>query len=167
MELVTYIIPLIIALAFFGLTVFAWVKLFAKAGVDWWKALIPIYNTVCLCRIATLSGWFTVLLFIPFINFFAFVYLFYRLGLQFSLDRAGIFFLSMIYTSAIVFWYLGFSEKRYIARRVSGDSSKKAMAILALVISLIIVALSPNMDYLDEDQAINKTFDFGTNETQI
>ena len=43
-------------------------KVYAKAGHAGWKSIIPILNTVVLCRIAQRPGWWFLLLCIPFVN---------------------------------------------------------------------------------------------------
>lgn len=36
-------------------------KIFNKAGITWWKALIPIYNRLYLCKISKISPYWTIL----------------------------------------------------------------------------------------------------------
>lgn len=53
----------LIALAIGILSIIAYWKLFEKAGVEGWKAIIPYYNTFKIAQIATgndLIGWLTV-----------------------------------------------------------------------------------------------------------
>ncbi|WP_262175975.1 DUF5684 domain-containing protein [Haloarcula laminariae] len=66
----------IFGLIFFGLYALVIVaiiggmwKTFAKAGEPGWGALIPIYNTYLLLKIAGRPGWWLVLYLIPVINF--------------------------------------------------------------------------------------------------
>jgi uncharacterized protein DUF5684 len=43
-------------------------KVFSKAGKPGWAAIIPIYNTYVLCKVAGRPGWWTVLFFIPLVD---------------------------------------------------------------------------------------------------
>jgi len=45
----------------------AW-KVYTKASQPGWAALIPIYNTYVLCKIAGRPGWWVLLFFVPFVN---------------------------------------------------------------------------------------------------
>lgn len=40
-------------------------KVFAKAGIPGWKALIPFYNLYCLCKLTWGIGWLFLLVFTP------------------------------------------------------------------------------------------------------
>jgi hypothetical protein len=43
-------------------------KTFVKAGHPGWGAIIPIYNTYLMIKIAGRPGWWLILYFIPFVN---------------------------------------------------------------------------------------------------
>ncbi len=61
--LAVYGIIMLVALAVGIVTIIAYWKLFEKAGVEGWKAIIPYYNTFKIAQIATgndLIGWLTV-----------------------------------------------------------------------------------------------------------
>src|SRR5919202_6391513 len=58
----------------------AYWRIFAKAGQPGWASLIPIYNTVKLLQITGRSGWWTLGLFVPFLNFFVFIRLVFELA---------------------------------------------------------------------------------------
>ena len=60
---------------FFLIAVIALWKVFEKAGYDGWKAIIPIYNTYVLVKIAGRPDWWFVLLLIPFVNFVVYIIL--------------------------------------------------------------------------------------------
>jgi hypothetical protein len=55
-----------LALAVFGI-VCLW-KIFAKAGQPGWAAVIPIYNTYVLLKVASKPGWWLILFFVPLVN---------------------------------------------------------------------------------------------------
>lgn len=48
----------LIIIAFYVVYVIALAKLFKKAGVEGWKAIIPFYNTFVLIQIAGLNWWY-------------------------------------------------------------------------------------------------------------
>jgi hypothetical protein len=85
-------------------------KIFVKAGHAGWKALIPIYSTVITCRIVGISGWNTLLIFVPLVNFFFEIYLAYKLALSFgrSIGTAILLILTVGYL------ILGFGDAEYI-----------------------------------------------------
>ncbi len=43
-------------------------KVFAKAGQPGIAAIVPIWNLYVLCKIAKRPGWWTILMFVPFVN---------------------------------------------------------------------------------------------------
>lgn len=59
-------------LAVVGLVLASMWKVFAKAGQPGWGVLVPIFNIYLLCKIANRPAWWTVLFFIPFVNFIMF-----------------------------------------------------------------------------------------------
>ena len=60
----------IISLAITIISIVSLWKLFKKAGYQGWEAIIPIYNAVVLFKIAGLSPWLILLIFVPFANIF-------------------------------------------------------------------------------------------------
>lgn len=52
-DLLSTTVSFIIFLISITITIIAWYRLFEKAGVDGWKAIIPIYNIWCYYKIAT------------------------------------------------------------------------------------------------------------------
>lgn len=127
--------------AFFVLAVFVFwvigvVYLFRKAKYAGWKALVPIYNLVCYCRIANVSGWFTILCFIPVVNFFAFGYLQIRIARQFGLGNLGLFFFCFFPTTVFVTIYLGFSNKSYSQEKLEASKSQVITATIAILFAM-------------------------------
>ncbi len=59
----------LIYLAVVVLMVFAYWKVFTKAGKPGWAVLVPIYSTIVLFNIAGRPTWWLLLLFLPFVNF--------------------------------------------------------------------------------------------------
>jgi signal peptidase I len=95
-------------------------KLFPKAGVAAWKALVPVYNTWVILEIAKKPKWWFFMQFIPLIGwFFSFVILieFVKCFGKFKLyQHAAVVFLGVAY-----FVYLGFGDK---ARFIGPDGVK-------------------------------------------
>lgn len=58
-----YIFLLLVLASFFGLS-----KLFAKAGVESWKAWIPIYNFYILAKLLDKPGWWSLIMIVPGVN---------------------------------------------------------------------------------------------------
>ena len=65
------VLHVVLGLFFFAFLIFflisCW-KLYEKANQPGWGCLIPIYGQVLYARIAGRSGWWVLLLFIPYIN---------------------------------------------------------------------------------------------------
>lgn len=101
MEILIYVIVTI-----YLLLLLPWFKLFEKVGINGWKALIPIYNNCILFKIAGLSPWLVLLMFLPIINIFVFAILFIKIGDRFNLDwgfKLGLIFLNLIFMYLLVF----------------------------------------------------------------
>jgi len=61
-------------------------KIFEKAGKPGWAAIIPIYNIIVLLEIVGKPVWWIILMFIPFVNLFIFIYLAHLLSKSFGKD---------------------------------------------------------------------------------
>lgn len=59
----------LISLAISVIGIVAMWKLFDKAGEPGWGAIIPLYNTYLLFKIAFGNGWLFLLMLVPFVNF--------------------------------------------------------------------------------------------------
>lgn len=73
---------------------FAWMlsRVFQKAGVERWKAWVPIYNTWVLLEMGGQMGWISILGFIPVVNIVAVIFLciaIYHLNAGFGKPGAG------------------------------------------------------------------------------
>lgn len=53
----------VLALGIFSM-VCMW-RVFAKAGIPGWKAIIPFYNVYCLCKLTWGIGWLFLIIFTP------------------------------------------------------------------------------------------------------
>jgi hypothetical protein len=50
--------------------------IFKKAGIESWKAWVPVYNTWLLLEMGEQPGWWSILAFIPFVNIVAAVFMY-------------------------------------------------------------------------------------------
>ena len=62
-----WIASVVISLIFLVLVIIALWKAFVKAWEGWWKAIIPIYNTYIMFKIAKIKNWFWYMLLIAFV----------------------------------------------------------------------------------------------------
>lgn len=102
----------IFEIAFIVLMVAAFWKIFAKAGQPGWAAIIPIFNTYVLCKVAGRPGWWFILLLIPFVNFIIYIILCIDLAKRFG-KGAG-FGIGLLLLPFIFFPILGFGSAQYL-----------------------------------------------------
>lgn len=96
----------IIALVVAVITIVALWKVDKKAGYEGWETLIPIYNLVIMFKIAGLSPWNILLLFVPFVNIYIVFRLYINLAHKFGKSTAfgvGIVFLSIVFLPLMAF----------------------------------------------------------------
>ena len=102
--LAVYLVIIVLVIAGF------W-KMFVKAGQPGWAAIIPIYNSYIMCKIAGRPGWWVILLLIPYLNFIFWIILMVDLAKSFA---KGIgFAVGMILLSFIFIPILGFGDAEY------------------------------------------------------
>lgn len=94
-------------------------KIFTKAGQAGWKAIIPIYSTVITCRIVGLSGWYTLLILVPFVNIIFAIYLAYKLAQSFGYG-IGMTILELLLIGYLI---MGFGQAKYIGPTASKPAS--------------------------------------------
>ncbi|NMM50597.1 signal peptidase I [Marinigracilibium pacificum] len=85
-------------------------KLFELAGIEGWKALVPIYNLIILTDVAEKPFWWKILIFVPYINLIIWA----ALMIEFLRGFNKAQFIPMAFTLAVPFFYLpylGFVEK--------------------------------------------------------
>lgn len=80
--------------------------IFKKAGVESWKAWVPVYNSWVLLEIGKQPGWWALLMFVPIVQIAAIVFFYiamYQIGL--SLQKEGWFVLLAIFIPTVwVIW---------------------------------------------------------------
>ncbi len=75
----------VLFVASYVITAFLLSRIFKKAGVEGWKAWVPVYNTWVFYEIGEQKGFWAVLAFIPFVNIISVVFAIiamYRIGLN-------------------------------------------------------------------------------------
>jgi len=87
-------------------------KVFTKAGHPGWAAIIPIYNTYILCKIAGRPGWWVLLFLIPVVNIVVLIML--CLDVAQAFGKSGAFgFFGLFLFSFIGFPILAFGSAQY------------------------------------------------------
>lgn len=111
-------------------------KIFKKAGLAGWEAIVPFYNTWCLVKIAGLEWWFFLIILSPVITakfpilvliaaaarFFAN----YNLAIKFEKDPVG-FGIGLTLLPFVFYPILAFGKSTYVDKEVSpyGPIKKK------------------------------------------
>lgn len=96
----------------YALTVIALWPLFVKAGRPGWGALIPIYNTYLLVKIAGHHGALTILYFIPIVNIV--IAIIVALGVGRAFGRRPMFSVFLLWLLAIIgYFILGYGKATY------------------------------------------------------
>ena len=85
--------------------------IFYKAGEGWWKVLIPIYGTYILFKLTWRSGWYFLLLLIPFVNLIVICVTEYRLCRSFG--KGTLFSVLAIFFTPITRMILAFGSADY------------------------------------------------------
>lgn len=67
------IVAIVVSFAMVLLSIIIMCKIFSKAGVEPWKAIIPIYNIIIIFQLVGMKPWLVVLAFIPCVNFAFFI----------------------------------------------------------------------------------------------
>ena len=107
---------------FFLIAVIALWKVFEKAGYEGWKAIIPIYNTYILVKIAGRPDWWFLLLLIPFVNFV--VYIILSMDIAKAFGKSELFGIVGLWLfSFIGFAILGWGDATYQLPKPAGVTS--------------------------------------------
>jgi hypothetical protein len=94
------------------ITVLALWPVFTKAGRPGWAAIIPIYNSYTLVKIAGYHGAMTILLFIPIVNIV--VWLLIGLGVGRAFGRGTAFSVFLLWLFALIGYFIvGYGRSRY------------------------------------------------------
>lgn len=110
-----FIVPMIIGLIFGVLVLIGMWKIFSKAGVPGWGAIIPFYNMYLLFKISMGNGWLFLLLLVPFVNIIVGIMAYVKLAAAFN-KGAG-YALGLIFLNPIFVLMLGFGSAEYIGNK--------------------------------------------------
>jgi hypothetical protein len=87
-------------------------QVFAKAGYEGWKSIIPIYNNYILSKIGSQPTWVFIMLFIPFLNIVAAILI--ALGVAKSFSKGPLFAIfGLVLFSFFGYMYLGWGQSEY------------------------------------------------------
>lgn len=98
---------LVLSVAFYIASAILLSRIFKKAGVDPWKAWVPVYNSWILLELGDQKGFWAVLALIPIVNIVAAVFMYiamYNIGLKFG--KEGAFVLLAIFLPLVWFIWL-------------------------------------------------------------
>jgi hypothetical protein len=86
-------------------------KTFVKAGHPGWGAIIPIYNTYLMIKVAGRPGWWLILYFIPFVNLIILIIVSIDVARNFG-HGTGFGILLWLF-APIMYLVLGFGSSQY------------------------------------------------------
>ena len=89
-------------------------KMFQKAGLPRWWAIIPFYNIYLRFKIAGMSGWWVVSLLIAPIFLIAFIVSFFKVAKKF--EKSEWFWLGLWFLNPIFIGILAFDKSTYAAK---------------------------------------------------
>src|SRR5262249_5142191 len=104
-------VTMLILLVFAAFLIASLWRLFSKAGAPGWASLVPLYNIYVLTRIAGKPGWWTVLQFIPLVNFIVGILI--CLGLAKNFGRGSGFAMGLMFLGFIFVPILAFGDSQY------------------------------------------------------
>lgn len=86
-------------------------KIFEKANIEGWKAIIPIYNLyISITRLAKKEWWYLILIFIPVVNIFIIIKLNYEIAKNFKISSCFWFAIGLSFLPVIFYPILGFGQ---------------------------------------------------------
>ena len=86
-------------------------KVLAKAGEPGWAAIVPVYNSIVMLKIAGKPVWWIVLLAIPVVNIVILFMVFSNLSKAFGAGTG--FTLGLMFLTCLFMPLLGFSDRQY------------------------------------------------------
>ena len=107
----------LVYLAFIVFELAAMWSVYSKANQPGWGCIIPIYNVYLQLKIVGRPGWWTVLYFIPFVNFI--IYIIVMLDLARVFGKGSGFGVGLILLPFIFIPILGFGDARYLGPATS------------------------------------------------
>jgi hypothetical protein len=101
-----YIIVFVVSAAVLVFYLGAYWKIYEKAGLNGWAAIVPFYNLWTYCRAAGRPGWWMFLLLVPIVNIV--VWCVIQLDLARSFARSVGFGVGLIFLSVVFVPVLGY-----------------------------------------------------------
>ena len=112
-----------IYIIYFGFILFVliahWIML-EKAGQPGIALIIPIYGTIVFLRMADYSGWYILLMLIPFVNIFIGILMWLRIATGF--DKGVGFGIGLLFLPFIFVPILAFSDADYSVKRIEMET---------------------------------------------
>ena len=102
-------------------------KLFEKAGIEGWKSLIPLYNIFLLTKLSFGTGWWCLMLLIPFLRGIFSVVLCFKLAKAYG--KSFLFGLGLIFLNSVFIVILGFGSSDYCGPLLAGQPYRRAQNI--------------------------------------
>lgn len=115
---VVFLVVLIFAVVAYVLYAYFLSRIFKKAGVEQWKAWVPVYNNWVTLELGGQQGFWSVLAFIPFVNIVAAVFMYismYEIGLK--LQKSGAFVLLAIFLPFVWLIWLAFDSSKWQGKK--------------------------------------------------
>lgn len=110
MEMILMMFVSIIGIVLFVFEIYSMCRSYAKADIAGWKAIIPIWNVLALFRLANLSKWMVVLVFVPIVNIYI-MYLVYA-ALADRLGKKRSFGIGLLLFPILFFPILAFAKEK-------------------------------------------------------
>lgn len=102
-------------------------RIFKKAGVEQWKAWVPVYNTWVMYELGDQKGFWAVFMFIPVVNIVAAVFMYiamYNIGMK--LGKEGAFVLLAIFLPLVWLIWLAVDSSTWKDKKVPTAPQKAA-----------------------------------------
>jgi len=102
-------------------------RIFSKAGVEPWKAWVPIYNTWVMLELGGQQGFWAVLMLVPFVNIVSVVFMFvamHNIGLK--LGKQSAFVLLAIFLPFVWMVWLAVDNSKWEGQTAKAPRKKTA-----------------------------------------
>lgn len=112
--MVVFMIALVVGLAVYALFAYLMGRIFKKAGVEQWKAWVPVYNSWVLLELGGQAGWWAIVSLLPFVGIVGAVFQYiamYQIGLRFG--KEGWFVLLAIFLPVVWIAWLALDQSTW------------------------------------------------------